>query len=969
MPVTSAELDLHPEEFVADANALKSTTGGPRLRRAELTVPICPAATLQDDLLCQPPRDDTQKLFVPRYVLQKHAAMAGTGGLDRFAITLKGDELRVTLLRAAPAAVAGSDPAALALPHRIAVTLLHGATAENFQEATTVPGGISVTLKSADANQLFFALTSDRSTRLRLRRQVKVAIAVDLGPEREQLRAARARHAALSSKKPQLESAIAAQQASVTSCEARVQGVTRQIHDLPGAIAAHQPAIKKLNGQIAGLKVRYLTGHRHREDGDPEDAERYQRMRAQQAALEQQIAVHNQQREREQNQLKQAQSELPTAQANLATAQQQLQQAQANAKTVAADLARVETEVRELEKSLRIPAGHAVTASASTSQDPDALYRESTFVFDHELPFLFPKELHPYIYRGLDDLFPAGEWRELDGPARNSSQVYVQRGEQPWVFYVLPTSFSLAFQIAEGVPAFKPSVYADARAGDFPEPRDMRVRLLLTAVPVIDAQVRAHLHQHLAQRTEQPFVLLRKAAAVEHAEYRPEIDPASTGAASTATTTTVQTGGPIDLRDGFTLEYHLRLDDYILLVKQQLASGAAGLRGNVFVTLHVHGSVRRIAIDVVLSFADLNLDCIAATWNRSPSDGVGTLRLRNPTNLDLSVGRIDLSLLRTSADGRPLQACAARLTQPLPIAMGERQELNLPLAFASEPSTAPLAGTVTWDAAEIEVSGVRATDFSPQRWLESVHRAADQAKVYRPISVFVVNLARVRRDDELLAGVKVMICQASQAPVDHFIAPDSPTWSTHVLRTLSQLLGGGDDEDRYALRFHSVYSDGSEGLPQRLHSTDTSLVLAALYGERVTSRYSVQTTHGPRAQLQDLGRAAAQDVIAWLEAHDATWNLAVAPVDSAADGLGRFDVHSGLLDFSGPLRFAIVTLKSLSDTTTLTLNSASAMPQIWRPAQRGSTVDFEVTYVLDGHPPQSSRGQSSTGFLLLKPPL
>ena len=74
----------------------------------------------------------------------------------------------------------------------------------------------------------------------------------------------------------------------------------------------------------------------------------------------------------------------------------------------------------------------------------------------------------------------------------------------------------------------------------------------------------------------------------------------------------------------------------------------------------------------------------------------------------------------------------------------------------------------------------------------------------------------------------IIICQALQAPVDHFIAPESPAWATHVLRTLSLLQDSGDDEDRYALRFHSVCSNGSNGPSQQMHSADASLILAAL---------------------------------------------------------------------------------------------------------------------------------------------
>lgn len=961
MPTSSTGSDIPDGEFVADANALKATAESQRLRREELTVPISPSAPLNDELLCEQARDGNKKYFVPRYFVQKHVASGAAGGPERSSVWLKGNELRVTLQRGAAPSVISSAPAATALTHRVAVTLLHGSTAESFQEATVVPEGLLVTLKSADANQLFYALTSDRSARLRIRRQVEVALNIDLGPESEQLRLAHVRHATLSRQKVSADAAVAAQRTAVGQQQERVQKLTQKIHDLPGVIAAHQPAIQKLNGQIA----RIIASH-HGHGRVDEGADDLLIVRAKVEPLRKQIAAHEQQRKAEQQQLAQAQAALPAANADLAAAQKALQDAVDRAAQLAAQLVQVQAEVRALEKTLRIDASSPGSSASSSGVHPAPLYRKSSCVLDSEVPFLFPKDLHPYIYRDIEDLFPAGEWRELDGPSRNGRQIYVQRGEQPWVFYVLPTSFALAFQAAEGVPAFKPRVYAEASAGDFPEPRDMRVRLLLTAVPVIDPYVRAYLHQHVAKLTEQPFVLLRPAAAIEHAEYRPEIEPASTGAPAVSTPT-VQAGGSIDLRDGFTLEYHLRLDDYMLLVKQQLASSAAGLRGNVFVTLHVRDKVLRLAIDVKLSFADLDLNCIGATWNPSER-GTGSLKLHNPTTLDLSIGHIDVSLLRTTAAGQPLEVCAAGVTQPLPIALSDGKDLNIPLTLLGDPARILAGQAVAWNAAEIEVSGVRAPGFSPQRWLESVHRAADQAKVYKPISVFVVNLARACHDDALLAGVKVIIGQASQAPVDHFIAPENPTWATHVLRTLSQLLGSGDDADRYTLRYHSVYGDGSEGLPQRMHSAETSPVVAALCGERPGSRYAVHMPHGSRAQLQDLHRAAAHEVIAWLDAQDATWSLTVLSEDSAEDPRDYFDVHSGLLDFSGPLRFAIVTLKSLQDTTTLTLNSASVTPQIWRPAQRSSTVDFEVTYVLDGSPPQSVRGQTGAGFLLLKPP-
>ncbi len=583
-------------------------------------------------------------------------------------------------------------------------------------------------------------------------------------------------------------------------------------------------------------------------------------------------------------------------------------------------------------------------------------FREADVVLDVEVPFFFPNELHPYIYRDLEEVFVRDRWTELDGPPEYGRTLYVRRGEHPWLFYVLPTSFRLAFQAEEGLPRFKPMVYADPAAGTSPEPKDMRVRLLLEAVPEIAPDVRRYLHEHLAQVAEQPFVRLRYGAAFEHAEYREEIGPATTAGRAEPLLKPM-----VDV-SGFALEYHLRLEDYVLLVKEQLSRSGSALRGHVFVTLKVAQEVRRPAIEVRLSFDDLDLDNIEARRTRPPEEP-GRLSLRNPTSLKLTVGELSAYALRTTREGELAEARRAQVGVELPVTLGPHQTLLAPLSMPDGASAS------AWNDFEVEVGGVRALDFTPQQWLDHIHRAADLAAVYKPVSVTVVNLVRAQRDDDTLVGVK----GGAQLRQGRAARPPHPPPKRR--RGRPTCCGRSRSSSATTPTTTRCSSGACITTAPRASRSALARVTTSPYSRRSPESAQARATRSPRPTEAPPSRktsppAAAREVTRRLEAADRTWSLRVAAPATPGEVEGRFDVYTALLDFSDArrLQYVILKLRSGAESTSFTLNAAAPAPIVWKPITRAPQVEHEAMYIFSDRPPQVVRGQTDATFLVLVVP-
>lgn len=942
-------------DFVDDLQRLSPSAASAAITRAQVEAPISPDEVFTAASLCDDARVPGRKRYLPTYKVATRAA----SGQERVAVQLKGDTLSVELTRSPPPAAE-----AVEMVHSVAVAIVRGAGVECVQRCEERADGLALTLKTGDRNLLFHALSEESGTRLRIRRRTRVASPVDRSEELRQLETARAarRDAAANARQStqgaerelsSARAAVASADAAVVAANARCNALTARIADLREQVSTLPRRVEELQRELAALRADFARSHHrpplYRPPPDPDDPEN-------DPVSPQEIAATMRELSSAERRLANARAALPGAEAELGPAQAAVAQQVAAAVPARARVEELQRRSSALEAEAAAVEREVADLSARVDAARVPTFREADVVLDVEVPFFFPNELHPYIYRDLEEVFVRDRWTELDGPPEYGRTLYVRRGEHPWLFYVLPTSFRLAFQTEEGLPRFKPVVYADPAAGTSPEPKDMRVRLLLEAVPQIAPDVRRYLHEHLAQVAEQPFVRLRYGAAFEHAEYREEIGPAtSAGRAEPLLKPMVDVSG-------FALEYHLRLEDYVLLVKEQLGRSGSALRGHVFVTLKVAQEVRQPAIEVRLSFDDLDLDNIEARRTRAPEEP-GRLSLRNPTSLKLTVGELSAYALRTTREGELAEVRRAQVGVELPLTLGPHQTLLAPLSMPDGASAS------AWNDFEVEVGGVRAPDFTPQQWLDRIHRAADLAAVYKPVSVTVVNLVRAHRDDDTLVGVKVVLNRGRAEPLDRLILPEAPMWSTHVLRTLSQLLGD-DPDDSYSLLFWSVYQDGSEGVAQRARTRDNFPVLTALARERADSRYAVAASDGGPALAQDLSASAAREVTRRLEAADRTWSLRVTAPATPGEGEGRFDVYTALLDFSDArrLQYVILKLRSGAGSTSFTLNAAAPAPIVWKPITRAPQVEHEAMYIFSDRPPQVVRGQTDATFLVLVAP-
>jgi hypothetical protein len=401
-------------------------------------------------------------------------------------------------------------------------------------------------------------------------------------------------------------------------------------------------------------------------------------------------------------------------------------------------------------------------------------------------------------------------WMQIT-PASGTGSLYCKPGERPELFYYLPTEYRLGFHADDATDAptlpFRVTWSRDSNG-------TATVAVQLVAMPVLDDGDRATLRSFLRNHplASAPDYVELVPAATLTASFQGEFIPSDGPLA----TTIVPNLSGADTSDLLDISFTMPQQYYGVFVTLM----QAGIRGRVTLS---DGAGLTVAVPVSLDLANVVTNAIAAGATApSGTSTTGTVTLTNRLTDPVSLDALGLDVAYVGPQsGIVFDAQHVELLPPSQtIAPGATVTLPFTPTIAQATRLAVTPGVVT-------VHGP-----SPSDWINTVNRESPQApKLTVKLTPFVPDVTRVPAAATVQALAATVYAAgatvAQQGPMPLPLGTDTPL---DIDLTLVQLAGLGDGSTDVFLEYVSLFTDGSQSLPQRLALTltQTALILPAL---------------------------------------------------------------------------------------------------------------------------------------------
>jgi hypothetical protein len=586
-----------------------STAGDPR---DTITVPLCPAPDVTDEVLFENAADATTKFYLPRYRL----AVQRVNGQQQFRVSLEqseqGGSLTVSLEKYPAPQIDLESRTAKELPHAVTV-LMHchvpGDAGRNlvereFTEVQLVEEGLRVVLRVnslAELTQLFAAMTDAAyGATLTVRRVVRVAIPVDLQPQIHQIESDIAR---LQQETDALQTQLATLQEEIgTTVNRPLLGKPHMVSIAVSAVANKRLSLRKPFSSDAEVLL--------------------PRAEAVEMADTMIGSPH-----------------LPRLRMLLVRIQK--------------ELAEKQRQVAEKQQQL-------------TSLRNTPLFREVTRTLDHTVehkPFVFPRDLHPYVTQSVTPV--SGQHFGLIRQ-EVASHVYFQDQAQPHVFYYLPDSFKIA-RIPESPHYPFMSVRFQTTEGSLTEPTALPVTLEYVAVPFVDAERLATAASNLIRHVPEPLT-----GGVDGPVFRPFLaDTLRYKVVLPRADVSEPTQGEylVDLRSGIHHRLTLPVQDFQAVFEAMFGGSAVLFRGQVDVDLNEGANARIPPIPFIGRLHDLVGELF--DYEESPEEASGGLKITLRNAIESPVNIVNLTIELWRGEARVLgQMQGLDLTSPVELSPG-----------------------------------------------------------------------------------------------------------------------------------------------------------------------------------------------------------------------------------------------------------------------------------------------------------